>query len=189
MGTQVAAELAHEHREEIIFSDACTFASAVDLTTDDGAADTDATGPVSNLSIAANANKRIGHAKTHQRIDLNGAQPDGQDVASKTQLLLTAAEALTLRAFTLRPTLAPTGGDKQYTVDLQQQPDGGGSWTSLLSAPLTIDNATANDTAIAAALISSPQLAAGAALRLVVTASGTTGNQGQGFGWTAALET
>lgn len=139
-------------------------------------------------AISDDANHRLAAAKQVHRFDLQYQQADGGDVASATQKLRLARGAGTLVAVEVRPTTAPTGGDKQYTVDVQKASNGSASWSSLLNAALAIDATDANETKAAATLAATPTYAAGDALRIVVTASGSTGSQGQGFVVLIALE-
>jgi hypothetical protein len=143
---------------------------------------------VDNDHISSDPGKRIAASKLIHRLDITGGQPDGQDVASETRLLRIVRGAAELLSFTIRPTTLPSGGgDKEYTVDLQAAANASNSWTSLLDAAVLVDALGTVDQKIEATLATTPTLAAGGALRLVVTASGTTGNQGQGFAFTAAI--
>ena len=141
---------------------------------------------VADLNVSATA--AIDADKLQHRHALNYAQADGADVVSATQLLHVARAAGTLKSVEVRVTTAPTGGDKQFTVDVQQDSDGGGSWTTQLTGVITMSSADSDDTLEAGTLIGSPTLADGDALRVVVTASGTTGSQGQGVVVTVNLD-
>ncbi len=130
----------------------------------------DATHPASATKF--NASNVIHHfGKDHR-------QASGSDVASKTELVHVASYAGTINGFKVGISVAPTGGDKQYTVDLQKS-TGGGAFASILSAVVTIDSGK-SDRSVTAGTISSPTYAAGDIFQVVVTASGTTGSQGQG---------
>lgn len=134
-----------------------------------------------NAHVSSDANDRLSDAKLIHRYALNHGQADGADVASETKLLHIARGDGELLGFEVRPTTAPTGGDKQFTVDIQKDADGGGSWSSLLNAVITVDSSSVDDTLQAAVLIATPTYEDGDALRIVITASGSTGSQGQGF--------
>jgi len=138
-------------------------------------------GAVDDDHISSNVNKRISDAKLVHRYALNHGQADGSDVASETKLLHIARGDGELLGFEVRPTTAPTGGDKQYTVDIQKDADADGSWSSLLDAVITVDSSSVDDTLQAATLVADPSFEDGDALRIVITASGSTGSQGQGF--------
>lgn len=118
--------------------------------------------------------------KLQHRHVVRSTQANGADVASSTELLHIAKAAGTVRSVEVRVTTAPTGGDKQFTVDVQKASDGSGSWTSLLTGVITVDSGEADDTKIAGTLVASPSFVEGDAVRVVVAASGSTGSQGQG---------
>ncbi len=105
-------------------------------------------------------------------------QASGSDVASKTELIHVASYAGVLNGFKVGIDVSPTGGDKQFTVDLQKS-TGGGAFASVLSAVVTIDSGKA-DRSVTLGTIAAASYAAGDIFRVVVTASGTTGSQGQG---------
>ena len=136
--------------------------------------------------ISNNANKRINDNKVIHRPDLLYAQADGANVVSETKLLRVCQGAGALLSVHVRPTTAPVGGDKKFTVDVQKAADGSAVWTSLLSAPLQIAAGDANNTIKAAVLAGSVATALGEAIRIVITASGATGSQGQGVQVTCA---
>lgn len=136
-------------------------------------------GSITSAEVAAGTN--IDADKLQHRHAIYYAQADGADVASETKLMHIARTAATVHSVELRPTTAPTGGDKQYTVDVQEEADAGSSWTSLLSSVITVDNTSVDNTKQNGTLIGTPSVADNAAVRVVVTASGSTGSQGQGF--------
>lgn len=125
--------------------------------------------------------------KMQHRHVLRHGQKDGTDVVSETQVLYVAGAAGTVARVEVRPTTAPDGGDKQYTIDVQKASDASGSWSSLLTGAITLDDADTDDTLVAGTLIATPTYADGDAIRVVVTASGSTGDQGQGFGLAIVL--
>tara|TARA_R100000808_G_C2129955_1_gene139342 strand:+ start:851 stop:1375 length:525 start_codon:yes stop_codon:yes gene_type:complete len=145
-------------------------------------------GQFDNDAISNDANNRIAASKVIHRVDVNHGQADGADVVSETKLLRVARGDGTLSSFRVRVTTAPTGGDKQFTVDLQKAADGSGSWTTMLDSVITMSSADSDDTLETATLVTDPTYDDGDAIRIVVTASGSTGSQGQGFVATAGLE-
>jgi len=165
-------------RGDTIFHDDVSFGAGVFVPA--GSFDDDA--------ISSNANKRIQSSKVVQRVDLNYQQADGVDVATASVLLRLCRGAGKLLDFQVRPTTAPTGGDKKYTVDLQKAADASAVYSTLLDAPITVDNTSVNETKQQATLIASPVTAAGDAIKVIVTASGSTGSQGQGVIVTASYE-
>lgn len=145
-------------------------------------------GSISNAHISNDANSRIAAAKLVHRYDLAHGQANGADVVTQTQLLRVCKGAGQLKSLEVRVTTAPAGGDKQFTVDVQKAADGSGSWSSLLDSVLTFADGDSDDTLKQATLVASPLTAAGDAVRIVIAASGSTGNQGQGFACTAVYE-
>lgn len=113
---------------------------------------------------------------------------DGTTVASQTQVLFTARAAATLVSVKARCTTAPDGGDRQFTIDVQKAADGSASWSTLLSAVITFADADSDDDTKSATLIGSPNLAADESLRVVITASGSSGTQGAGASVTIELD-
>ncbi|MGB0889602.1 MAG: hypothetical protein ACPGWS_04900 [Solirubrobacterales bacterium] len=161
-----------------VFHNSVTFVGAVYLP--DEAVDDDA--------FSTNANKRLSASKQVHRFDLSVQQDDGSDVVTDTTFLRICRGAGELKGFEVRPMTAPTGGDKEFTVDIQKASDGSGSWSSLLNAVETVDNTSTDDTLQSATLAATPTTADGDALRIVITASGSTGSQGQGVIVTAHYE-
>lgn len=142
---------------------------------------------IRNEAIASDA--AVAATKLQHQHCLSYQQAGGTDVTDATHLLHIAAGDGALAGLSVRPVTAPTGGDKAYTVDLQKAVDGSNSWTSLLNAPIEISVAqsSADHTLQQAILAASPAYAAGDALRLVITTSGSTGSQGQGVLVTVTL--
>lgn len=133
---------------------------------------------VANTQVSGTAD--ILATKVRHQFPISWSQKDATDVVSETVLLHIANADGDIHAFEVRPTIVPTGGDKQYTVDIQMAADGSGSWTTLLSAVITVSTSSTANTLIAGTLTDTSYLN-GEAVRIVVTASGSTGSQGQGF--------
>lgn len=161
--------MASRIHEPWVFADQVTFLQSVRLPA----------GSIADDEVAVGA--KVSADKIVHRHLLNYSQKDGTDVVSEAVVLHVAKFAGRLRSVEVRPTTAPSGGDKQYTVDVQKAADGSGTWTSLLNSIVTVDSSAASNTKIAATLVADPSVAAGEALRIVVTTSGTTGTQGQGL--------
>lgn len=119
-------------------------------------------------------------SKLRHRYSISHSQKNGTDVVSETVLKHFAKADGDIVSFRVRPRMAPTGGDKKYTVDLQKAANGSNSWTTILSAVLTLDNTAISDTIVTDTL-STLIYSANDAFQIVITASGTTGSQGQGF--------
>lgn len=106
-------------------------------------------------------------------------QANGADVASRTETVWVAQGGGTIEGVIVRPGVAPTGGDKQYTVDVKKAPAGSNTFTTVLSGVVTVDSSILNGT-VQDGVLSVTSYNAGDALQTVVTASGSTGSQGQG---------
>lgn len=138
------------------------------------------TGSLTNASFSSSSSDRLTAAKVVHRVDLTYSQANGSNVASETKVLRICRGIGTVKAVKVRPTTAPTGGDKAYTVDVLKAGDASGSWTSLLSSVITVNSSSADNTLQSGTLIGTPTTAADDSIRIVVTASGSTGSQGQG---------
>lgn len=109
-------------------------------------------------------------------------QNEGSDVATQTQLIYTckAASGGLIRKLFITPSTAPTGGDKQFTVDVKKS-TGGGAFATILSGVVTISSAdTSRVQQDATSSVNTDTLVTGDILQIVITASGSTGSQGQG---------
>jgi hypothetical protein len=101
-------------------------------------------------------------------------------IASVEKLLKVVRGATgTVVAFEAVLVTKATAGDKTVTVDLQKS-TGGGAFASILTAPISFSDASANLTALAAT-IGSAGLVAGDVLKIVVAAAGSTGTQALGL--------
>lgn len=138
-------------------------------------------GCVKNSHFSDAADSALSYLKQHTTFALWYGQANGSDVASATQVIYTAQFPAEVLSVDVRLSTAPTGGDKQFTVDVQQAADGSGSWSSLLSSVITASASDADDDVLPGVLIGDPSLDATDSIRVVVTASGSTGSQGQGF--------
>lgn len=145
---------------------------------------------VTGSQFTDDTTQRLPTGKAVHRYNLSHGQANGSDVVSETKLLRICRGAGTLKSFEVRPTTAPTGGDKQFTVDIQKAADASGSWTSMINPVVTMSSADSDNTLEAATIKTdgSEDTADGNAIRIVITASGSTGSQGQGFVATAEYE-
>jgi hypothetical protein len=141
---------------------------------------------VTNTSVPAGAN--LSADKLQHRHAITHEQKDGTDVVSETILKYVARFAGTLKRFTVRPRVAPTGGDKQFTVDIQRASNGSNTWVSLLTTPVVMSSADVSDTLNDGTLVASPVYSIDDGIRIVITATGSTGSQGQGFVAVAQLD-
>lgn len=99
-------------------------------------------------------------------------------IAALTKLLRIAKRGGTNVSFQAATSVQATG-DRSVTVDLQKS-TGGGAFASILSAPLSIPQATAVRTAVNGT-ISTPTFVAGDIFQVVVALGGTTGTYPQGL--------
>ena len=145
-------------------------------------------GFVTNGNIENNPTNRIEAEKLIHRPDLHYSQAPGTDVVSETKLLRVCRGDGVLTQVAVRPSVVPAGGDKQYTVDVQLAADGSNSWTSLLTGVVTISSADTGHTRQLGTLVADPAVEDGDTIRIVITASGSTGSQGQGLVVSIGLE-
>jgi hypothetical protein len=120
-------------------------------------------------------------SKVQQQYVITYRQKTGTDVASATEdTYIVHGATGTVIGVDVVCTTAPTGGLKQFTVDVQKGNQSTG-FTTLLTAVVTYDQSKANKQVVAGTLIASPTLANDDTIRVVITASGATGSQGQGL--------
>lgn len=162
--------MANTFRDDVEFEGTVTFSGSAVLPA----------GSVTNSSFSSSSTNRLASEKVVHRVDLEYSQVNGTSVVSETKLLRLCRASGTVLGVKVRPTTAPTGGDKQFTVDIQKASDASGSWTSLLNAVVTVNSSSADNTLQTATLAATPTTAANQAIRVVITASGSTGTQGQG---------
>lgn len=109
---------------------------------------------------------------------------DGADVATLDIVLCGILQSAELVEVQIIPEVAPNGGDKKYTVDIHKG-NTATAYATVLSAAFEVSVAgtAANRKAQYASIDSTKKdFARGDSAKLVVTASGSTGNQGQGGG-------
>lgn len=150
------------------FTDQVTFTDTVQLP--------DAT--IKKEHVEASAG--IEATKLQQQYRLGYAQAEGSDVVSETKPIdICLAGNVAIVAVEVCPITAPTGGDKQYTVDVEKS-TGGGAFATVLSSVVTVSSSS-TDRTVQAGTVSVTTAAQGDLFRVVVTASGSTGSQGQGL--------
>jgi hypothetical protein len=133
-------------------------------------------GVVAEESLQQNANL---DAELFERFaSIHYTQADGVNVATETRVVYTARKAGTLDSLYVFPTAAPDG-DFSYTVDMKKS-TGAGAFASILSAVVTV-NSSSTDRTLQTGTISTPTFVANDSFQVVVTAAGSSGNQGQGL--------
>jgi len=114
------------------------------------------------------------------RYTVHHSEPAGTAVTSKSTIFHHFAEAGKVREVNLQLHTAPDGGDRQYTVEVKK--GSAGAPSTILTGAITADNADTDYAVLVGTLTSSPvACAAGDFLMIEVTASGSSGTQGQGF--------
>ena len=131
---------------------------------------------VQNQHVIASAG--IEATKLEHQHALKYAQADGADVVSESVAIHHFRATAEIVSVEVVPITAPTGGDKEFTVDVQKG-SAGSAFASILTGVVTVDSTSADRTG-QAGTISGTTAADGDTLRVVVTASGSTGSQGQG---------
>lgn len=135
-------------------------------------------GSISKEAIKAAAG--IEASKLEHRHKITYYQPDGTDVADATvPIAIVVGAAGTLTSVRVVSMTAPTGGDKQFTVDVKVG-NQSTAYASALSAPVAVTSSE-SDREVKSGTISSAALTAGDSIILVVDATGSSGSQGQGL--------
>jgi hypothetical protein len=128
-------------------------------------------------AITTGANVRA--SKLEHQYRVRYSQRPGADVVTQTEdVHVVGGLTGTLEGVDVAPITAPTGGDKKFTVDIQKGNQSTG-FTTMLTAVVTIDNTIVNRQVVAGSIVGGNTLADGDILRVIVTASGSTGSQAQ----------
>jgi hypothetical protein len=133
-------------------------------------------GNITNAEVSDTA--AIAASKLVHHFIARHSQGVGTAVVTSTEVIHVAKAAGTVAALRIGVVTAPTGGNKQFTVDVKKS-TGAGAFTSILSAAYAVDNTKANLTTYSG-VIGTATYAAGDIFEIVVTASGSTGTQGWG---------
>lgn len=131
---------------------------------------------IKDAQVASDA--KIGAAKLVHQFHVRHSQKDGTDVVTETMVVFNAKAAGTLVRVAVVPIIAPTGGDKAFTVDVQKG-NQSTAFATVLSPVVTINNTVANRE-VKTGTITVAAFAANDTIKVVLTTSGTTGSQGQG---------
>lgn len=157
------------YKKDVIFLGPVSFAGEMEV----------ATGSVEDNSVKSNAD--IATTKLQHRNSFVYNQPPGTDIVSETELFRIAKSTGEIVSVKIRPAAVPATGDKQYTVDIQKAANGSDVWVSQLTSVLTISSVDAAHTIQEGILIATPSYVENEVFRIVITASGSTGTQGQGL--------
>lgn len=135
-------------------------------------------GSVTDATVAAGA--KIGAAKVVHRYAISSAQVPGTAVVAETRDLFIARTTGTVVAVEAAITGAiATGTDRHAYVDVHKS-TGGGSFASILSADIDLDDASVLRVP-QAGTVTSATLADGDILRLIVTVAGSDAAQAEGL--------
>jgi hypothetical protein len=135
-------------------------------------------GTVTNSDIASVAG--IEATKLEHRYAIQYQQADGSDVATATvPVHIVRGATATIQDVEVVCVDAPEGGDKTFTVDVHYG-NASSALATVLSAPISYGTANPDLTVVGGTLATSA-LTAGDTLVVIVTASGSSGNQGQGL--------
>lgn len=160
--------------DPVLFTDDVTITRNLNV----GGGMTIPSGIINNNSIVAAA--EISASKVVHRHAFIVGLPGGTDVVDTTAYIFLARAAGSIKSLKVRPLVAPTGGDKAFTVDLKRAPDASGTFTTLLSSVVTVNSTSVDQTVQDGTLIATPSIAANDLIQVVIDATGTTGSQGQG---------
>jgi len=130
-------------------------------------------GSVDDTAVQAAAN--ISYLKVQTLVPIMYYQKDGSVIASETQTVHLAKAAGTIVAVELRPGTVPSSGS--YDVDVLRAVDTSGTYTTILSAAVTIDNGDTDDT-LQTATLASTTFVDGDAFQIKITASTPTSSDG-----------
>lgn len=123
----------------------------------------------------------IQETKLKHRVVCHYAQAGGADVVNGEEIVYIMQADGALLAVEVFPETAPTSSDS-YEVDVLRSTDGG-SFTSMLSAVVTIDSGNSNrtlDVTGTAAISGGGTLVAGDAVKIKLQNATSGGNEGQG---------
>lgn len=137
-------------------------------------------GSLGDADFSSGGNQILTVGKQRHKLIAEMRRVDGTDITASSACVHIAGGAGKVTAVEITPNVAPTGGDKKWTVDVNRS-TAGGAFATILSAPKEIDSGTTDRTPVVAALDSTKtDYLDNDILQIVVTVSGTTGSQGQG---------
>lgn len=134
-------------------------------------------GCVTNAAIQGAAG--IDATKVVHQFPLYVQQSPGSAVVAATTLLhilRATGSVVSIEAVTTTPA---TGADRTVTIDLQKS-TAAGAFATVLSAPITLDDATVARTPVSGT-VTDPTLVDGDQLQIVVSVTGAAGSQAQGL--------
>lgn len=106
-------------------------------------------------------------------------QAAGADIVAQTRIVHTFRDDAEIIAVDVVLSTAPTGGNKQLTVDAKLG-NQSTAFASILTGVITVDSSKANREVVAG-VVNTTAAVAGDTLEIVVAVSGSTGSQGQGL--------
>lgn len=136
-------------------------------------------GSITSNSFSAVAGEALATSKQVHRFAVNYSQASGSDVVSETRIVHIVQGAGSIKAVEVVPDTAPTGGDKQFTVDVLIG-NASTAYATTLTSAVTVNTSSVTRTIQAGTISGGGTVADGDSVQVVVTASGSTGSQGQG---------
>jgi hypothetical protein len=122
--------------------------------------------------------QNISYEKVEALIIASHAQSQAADVATAREIVHRFAKTGSVESVIVAIDDAPTGGDRLYTVDVRKS-TGGGNWTTILTAVVSVSASDTSRTAKAGSVLT-PNCVAGDLIAVVVAPAGSTGTQGKG---------
>ncbi len=135
---------------------------------------------LTDADFSSGVNQILTIAKQRHELTVEMRFDDSTDITALSQCVHIARAAGTVTAVEITPNVAPTGGNKKWTVDVLRS-TGAAAFATILTAAKDIDNATSDRTPVVASLDSTKtDYVDSDILQIVVTVTGSTGSQGQG---------
>lgn len=136
-------------------------------------------GSIGGNHITADPGNRIPASKVVHHVPIcKQLAAENANIGAVTEWLYGAHAGATFSTIEVFIAAAATG-DRTASIDFQKS-SGGGSFATILSAPMAISSATAIRTAVTAAM-SNTTILDGDVFKVVVTVAGSTGTQPQGL--------
>lgn len=136
-------------------------------------------GSIANAAIASGSpGSCVAASKLQHQFPVRLDQAAGTAATSETRLVHICQGAGLPVAVRAVAAVAPTGGDKQVSIDVKRS-TGGAAFATILTAPIVLDSSCVDRTPVLG-LLDSVTLAAGDVIEIAMTVSGATGSQAQG---------
>jgi len=135
-------------------------------------------GSIDNTAFSTSSTKRLAATKADHQKHITWRVGDGfaSAVAVTDEIIHIAQGAGTIIAAYVRNEAAPTGGDKDYTVDILKAVDASGTYATILSSAI----ASPADNTVGSGTLSTTTFAQYDSFKLDINATGSTGTNGVG---------